>query len=180
MPGVILRTVMENDWILRDLGRAMSRVVRENLKATAEFWHRELLAGHFRPSNRARFQHQARTTFTKTVTKRVKGVGQGKFVDNVLKGQSQRFMKAFANITGTRRQAVLTMRPPAYFTRPFRGSFRDARTGQTKTITQQPDKPGEITAIDQADRKRIEEFAAADLKQRIREEQQRNKVSTTL
>lgn len=167
MPGVILRTQIENRSPIPGLGRGMARLKKENLKATAAHWHDDLLRPHFGPSNRTRFQHEARTTFTKEVTKKRLGVGQGKYVDNVLKGKSLRFMSAFFSITGSQHAATLTMRPPPYFANPFIGSFRDPRTGETRRITDQPDKPREATEVDTRDRDSLSKFAAGDLGERI-------------
>lgn len=155
MPGVILFAEISRP---RGMAGAFNKALKATLQAAGNYWHRELLPAHFGPANRARFGHAPRTRVYSESIKKREGRGQGRFVDNVLKGKSRRFMQAFATVTGTAKQATVTLKPPAYFANPYVGPLPGGRR-----ITQQPDKTVEITAVDQRDAEKVSEFAAKTL-----------------
>lgn len=161
MPGIVLGITVEGGGVIREMGRGFAKARKAGLVKTAEHWHQTMHRPHFGPSNRSRFQHEARTNFYTTITKKIEGRGQGRFVDNILKGLSMRFMQAFYTITGSKDAVTLTMKPPAYFAKPFIGSF--VRDGVTKRITRQPDKPKEVTTVDARDSKALSEFAGKEM-----------------
>jgi len=158
---VILQMEVEGGGIIREMGRGFAAARKTALRKTAEHWHENMLRPHFGPSNRTRFQHERRSKFYETIIKPKAGSGQGRFVDNLLKGLSLRFMQAFFTISGTKDQQTVTMRPPGYFAKPFIGSF--TRDGKTKRITRQPNKPREVTTVDARDSKALSEFCAKEM-----------------
>jgi hypothetical protein len=162
VPLVVLRPVIENNSPIPGIGRKFPRLRKQTLQETAGFWHTKLLKPHFGPGNRSRFHHEPREPFYEQEIKRNLGSGQGKYVDNLLTGRSQRFMQAFFSISGSANAATLTMRPPRYFKFPFEGSFR-TQDGETKHVSGQPDKVKEVTAIDERDVRALSEFHAKRL-----------------
>lgn len=161
MPGVILFAELRRPEGMRG---SFSKMVKDTLLETGHYWHRELLPGHFTPSNRARFHHQPRTQVYESEIKKEAGVGQGKYVDNLLKGKSRRFMLAFATVTGSSKGVTVRLKPPAYFAKPYVGPLPGGGR-----ITQQPDKPKEIAAVDPRDAESMAKFAAERLRLRIQE-----------
>jgi hypothetical protein len=136
---------------LRGIGRKVGRIQKESLLAVAEFWHKNLLPRHFTPGNRARYRLAPRSKFYLEKIKPRAGRGQGKFVDLELRGQSRRFMLTFATFTGSKDRITIRMKPPRYFANPFIGSYTDPKTGKTKRITRQPNKPDEVTRTNEED-----------------------------
>jgi hypothetical protein len=157
MPLIALEIFIEKP--PRGMRRRLRIVRREALREVAWHWHRNILQRHFSPGNSGRYRMKRRTQFYREVVKKVRGSGQGRFVDLLFSGRSLRWMKAFAGVTSFADRAVLTMRPPGYFTRPFIGSYTDPRTGQRKRITQQPDKRAELEQVSLADRREMVAFA---------------------
>lgn len=144
--------------IPKGMQRRYAQLKREALREVAWFWHAKILERHFTPGNSSRYRMSARNRLYREVIKKKAGEGQGRFVDLQLKGRSLRWMKAFANVTGTQYQATLRMRPPGYFTKPFIGSFTDRTTGKVKRVTRQPDKPSEVKQISNDDRAMLTRF----------------------
>ena len=158
---VILQMEIEGGGIIREMGRGFAAARKTALRKTAKFWHENLLRPHFTTGNRSRFHGEPRTQFYTQQIKRFEGQGQGRFIDNVLKGTSLRFMQAFVSFSGTKDQQTVTMRPPGYFANPFIGSF--VRDGKTKRISRQPNKPREVTEVDSRDSKTLSEFCAKEM-----------------
>lgn len=176
MPGVVLRMEVEGGGVIRELGRGFNAARKAALHKTAEHWHETMLRPHFGPANKSRFAHEPRSQFYTDIIKKAEGRGQGRFVDNVLKGVSMRFMQAFYSISGSKDQQTVTMRPPGYFARPFIGSF--VRDGVTKRITRQPDKPREVTTVDARDNAALSEFCAKEMALGIEAEAARRAART--
>lgn len=166
--NVILGVTIENMREFRGMGIRFAAVKKETLQATAMHWHARCLVSHFTPNNNKRYPMDERNLYYLTNIKRVFGRGQGKFVLLKLSEKSQRWMNVFVDVTGTSHQATLRMRPPNYFANPFIGSFVDNQ-GKKKTITRQPDKPAEVTSVNDADRVILRQFMESRLQQRIRQ-----------
>jgi len=66
--------------------------------------------------------------------------------------------KSLVRITGTARSVTVKATVPQYFTNPFIGSFVGPK-GKMKTITQQPNKPDEVTRFNATDRAALQKFA---------------------
>ena len=163
---VVLGVTIENAREFRGMGVRFAAQKKEALNATAAKWHSDLLDRHFTPENKTRYGMQERSRYYLDNIKRVYGQGQGKWVDLKLSEKSSRWMKVFVKITGTSSQATVRMRPPIYFASPFIGSFVDNR-GKTKRVTQQPDKPAEVTRLNEQDRAVLRDFMQERLKKKI-------------
>jgi hypothetical protein len=157
--------------IRRMLGaRTLTQIRKVALRDTANFWHEKILPKHFRPEAHYRYSHERRDPGYLRETKQEEGIGKGKTVDDVLTGQSERWMKVFFNITGSSIRATLTMRPPRYFTNPFIGSSTIPVTlpdgtvyMRPVTISRQPDKPKEITTRHPQDDREMTAYLQRDL-----------------
>lgn len=143
----------------KGLGRRFRMTKAQTLKEVAWLWHREIMPRHFTPGNISRYRMKSRSQFYRQVIKPKEGQGQGRYVDLLLKGQTLRWLRAFATVTGTSYQSTLRLRAPAYFTRPFIGTFTDPRTGKRKRITQQPDKVAELRQVSAEDKAQMVRFA---------------------
>ena len=143
--------------------RAISRIQREALRSTAEFWHQVILARHFSPGAAAGYHHASRSRVYKQIIKPKEGAGPGKYIDLLLKGRSRRAMQYLYTITGSKDRMTLRMQTPGYFTNPYVGTFNDPRTGKTKRITRQPDKVKEVTTIGSGDRQILRDHFADQL-----------------
>lgn len=153
---IVLSAELKN--IPRGYGRRYRAVKREALREVAWYWHARILHRHFTPGNSSRYRMKMRNKLYRQEIKIKQGEGQGRFVDLILKGRSLRWMRAFASVTATGTQSTLRMKTPAYFTKPFVGSWTDPETGRRRVITQQPDKPGEVKQISTDDRADMSRF----------------------
>lgn len=157
MPLIALNVTMpENPFRLarKELGILLDKVLDDS----AHYFAQNLLAERFAPRNETRFNHEKRSKVYKGVIKRRGGVGQGKFVNLQLTGKAMRQARHLYRVTGKRRKKLkLTL--PAYYTRPFVGSWRDPKTGKTKRITRQPDKVRELVQVDARDKDRLQKRA---------------------
>lgn len=167
MPGIILGFKIENRSLFRGLGARYAGIVKDILRETATYWHRAIFPRHFGNLNRSRYQLAPRNRFYAEVLKPKKGRGEGRFVDEVLTGVSQRMLLAFFSVTGTAKKATVKAQAPTYFTNPFIGSFTDPRTGRLKHVTRQPDKPDEVSRFHELDRAELRDFAAARMQARL-------------
>ena len=165
MPGVVLGYQLGQD--VSDLKREFGKLRKQLLQDVAAQWHLVILPKHFTASNRSRYQHQPRTSVYLKEIKPETGRGQGRFVDQMLGGKSRRFMMAFHKISGTQTQARLTMSPPPYFANPFIGETT-SKDGRKIRVTQQPDKPSEITRLDNQDRDYLRRFAEVRMRNLVR------------
>lgn len=153
---IILGAEITDD-IIAKAGKRLKNAAGNALVEAVKQYHREIFTKHFTPGNSARYRMQKRTTLYTQLIKKKAGSGQGKFVDLLLKGASQRRMMAFATVRKTDggNTAVLRMETPRYFTNPFIGTFTDAKSGKQKQITQQPDKVAEVVQLNPDDRQRL-------------------------
>lgn len=145
------------------LSRKVPTVTKASLRATAEMWHGTIMEKHFTPGNDSRYRFDPRNAVYMAEIKRQEGVSQGRYVKDILKGQSLRWMRTFKNIAATSKQAVVRMTTPTYFEKPFLGTFVDPKNGKTKHVTRQPNKPGEATQINDSDRSNLTKFAQSDM-----------------
>lgn len=150
----------------RGMGIRFAKLRKETLQETAEYWHARVLGRHFTPGNAGRYRMSRRKQFYLDKIKSKLGQGQGKWVDLVLRGKSERWMRVFKTISGTSTAATLRMKPPGYFANPFVGSYRDRR-GRTRQISQQPDKPSEVTRFDESDRGSLRRYMQQRLQSRV-------------
>lgn len=167
MPGVILGITVENRTALGvDMRRELDRIHKRMMQDVGEEFASEHIAPHFGPANRTRFKHEKRNDLYANKIKREEGVGQGKYVDNVLSGRTRRQVLTTARVTATKNKATVRATAPTYFTKPFIGSFmkkeRQAngkvRMAQ-KRVTRQPDKLKELEEIDRKDVAELAKFA---------------------
>lgn len=167
MPLIALNITVTDKSPLRGLGRRWGQIQRASLQAVARHWQATILPKHFTPGNRSRYGLAPRNRLYMQKIKQRKGKGQGKWVDDLLTGQSRRWMQSLSTITGSRNHCTLRMKAPAWFTNPFIGSYRDPKSGKTKTVSQQPDKPAEATAISADDRANLIKFLQGDITMRV-------------
>lgn len=142
--------------VARKLGVSVRKIHKELLIDVARFWHHRILPSHFTPGNETRYSMEPRGKRYKAFKARV-GVGQGRYVSNVLSGQSFRWLMTTDTYTGTQSQATLRMKAPTYFTSPAIGTFK-GKDGRSFTITRQPDKPKEVTQVNDADRSEMQKY----------------------
>lgn len=121
------------------LGRSLPKIRKFAFQEIGEFYHREILKKHFRPSAKFEYQHQARNE-KYLRRKRIIGVGQGKRDDNVLFGKTRRFLFHTPRIKATSTGVTIRMDAPLY--------FRQTPAGQ-------PDQVAEVLRISQIDRRLI-------------------------
>ena len=177
---IVLNTRIVDRSCVRGLGRGgLGRLQKQSLKAAAEDWHARTLPRHFTPGNMARYQIRKRSAFYLGIIKPRAGVGQGRFVDLVLKGRSKRFLQTFVTITGTKDRQTVRMKPPGYFTNPFVGSWTDPKSGRTRRITRQPDKPAETTRTNSEDRDRLRRVCETRLAALVRQAKADRTVTIT-
>lgn len=141
---------------LRTLKISVAGVHKELMKDVATFWHHRLLPGHFTPGNESRYGMEPRTKGYKARKARL-GVGQGRYVSNVFTGMSFRWLMTMYAVSGTANTATVKMKAPTYFTSPAVGTFKD-KNGRSFTIKRQPDKPKEVTQINDADRSQMQQY----------------------
>lgn len=160
---------------LKGMRKELTRIKKETLKETADWFRRHKVAPHFGPANRRRYGHEPRNKVYANEIKKRKGTGQGRFVDNRLSGKSARQARYLSRISGSSKQATLTVTVPTYFRRPYVGSFtktvKDAngRTRQvTKRVTRQPDKVAELLRLDQRDKEDTRKFSGKLMLRKIK------------
>jgi len=152
---------------IKILKRELNRIKRETMREVAQEFLDRHVAPHFGPANRQRYAHQRRRPVYRSEIKPREGRGQGKFVDNVLSGQSRRRALSLAKITATSNGAKLRLKLPPYFAKPFIGSFV-GKDGKRKRITQQPDKVKELKTIDARTKSALKQFADKRFLRRIK------------
>jgi len=188
MPYIALYPEIEKQhWVFSDWVRGWkwNAIKRTSLQTVARYWLENIFPRHFTPGNDSRYQMEPRNQFYKNVVKKQEGEGQGRFVDLLLKGQSKRWLRSSARITGTPTRATLYMQGPAYFANPYIGKLRkevvdqkyNARLGVMEegrrrfieiNIRHQPDKPRELTTISEQDRQDMRRAFNDDLNLRIK------------
>ena len=146
----------------KGLGRRFAQLKRETLKQVAWYWHANILQRHFTPGNSARYRMAQRNSKYKERAKARLGIGQGKYVDLILRGASYRRMKHEASVTGTQYYATLRMNAPTYFSKPFIGTYT-SESGRLRHVGKQPDKPGEVKQVSADDRQQLTRFAKRGL-----------------
>ncbi len=151
----------------KGISRKLPGIYKAMMQSVALAWHDTLLDRHFTPGNQSRYGYENRNKVYLEEIKKKAGVGQGKYVSDVLKGQSARWLRTFFSITATQRQATLRMTAPTYFTSPFIGSFADPKTGKLKHVTRQPNKPEEVTQLNNDDRASLNKFAQENITSRV-------------
>jgi hypothetical protein len=124
----------------RGLGKDLNKIRRVAMRDVGEFWHLEILPGHFRPAARTEYNHDQRRADWIEDKRKILGGGRP---DNVFTGRARRFIMHSPRITNTARGVTVRMDAPLYFVRP-----RNRKPDH-------PDKAAEITAISQRDRDAI-------------------------
>lgn len=147
---------------LRALGHSLTKVRQDLMEDIALFWHTELFPAHFTPGADSRYGYEPRTKKYLSGSKRIKGRGQGRYVLNLLTGESRRRMTQLKKITSTSGTATVRMDAPTYFRKPAVGTFRRP-DGSSFTIKRQPDKVAEVTRVNAADLQKIRTFAGTRL-----------------
>lgn len=178
MPMIVLYPKLEKQhWIFSDWtkGWKWAAIKKMSLQSVARFWLENIFPGHFTPGNQARYQMKPRSKFYKEVVKKIEGEGQGRFVDLLLKGKSKRWLRTSARITGTQERATLRMSGPAYFANPYLGRVHkeiETPSGTRRVIDinirSQPDKPKELTTINESDRQAMRRHFRDDVAMRIK------------
>lgn len=156
--GVVINCKIDEIGLRDKIGRgAAGKLQKQLMHDLGEFWQSEIMPQHFAPNNKFAYRLQKRNDIYLDEIKKEEGQGPGKETLLVLSGKSRRFAMAFYKISGTKTRHTVTLDTPPYFARPFRGTFI-GKDGQQKTITQQPDKPGEATQVNFRDRNRMIRF----------------------
>lgn len=183
MPNVILDIAVSDNTGIKLLRKEINRIKKEAMQATAHWFLAKKVPQHFGPANRGRYKHKPRNKVYANEIKTRKGRGQGRFVDNNLTGKSAQQAKYLSRVTGTSKQATLSVTVPTYFKRPFVGTYTKAVTGKdgrtrqvVKRITQQPDKVHELLTLDDRDKRETRDFAAKEVLRRIRAVKKERKV----
>jgi hypothetical protein len=166
MPAVILKMQHVSRGVGRQMGKELGQARKQTMRDTAAFWHQQIFPRHFGNGNKTQYGLQQRNRKYVEEIKPREGNGPGRFTYEVLKGQSLFWAKNMVKITGTANRVTVKATTPAYFTRPFIGSFIGPN-GKMKTITQQPNKPEEVTRHNQRDRDDINNFARGRLQELI-------------
>ena len=151
---------------LRTIGTRVGSLMPELMEDVATFWHHRIMPEHFTPDAETRYGYEPRTPGYLKGSKRRYGVGQGKFVANILTGRTVRMMSQFYSIKATSKGATVRMDSPDYFRKPFIGTVRKD-DGRVITITHQPDKVAEVTRVNARDFGRIREYAGGRLTQLV-------------
>lgn len=102
--------------IRKNLRELRTAGVKQLMGEIGEFWHASILPKHFTSANRE-YHLQPRAEKYLRRKRRI-GIGQGKYVYNLLTGQTQRRMTYEYKVTATSRHATVRMNAPAYFTDP--------------------------------------------------------------
>lgn len=151
----------------KGLGRKMGAIYKASVRGVAVLWHDTILQGHFTPGNDNRYAFENRNPVYLQDIKSKEGVGQGRYVKDLLKGMSQRWLRTFFSVSGTSKSATVSMTAPTYFTNPFIGTFTDPQSGRLKHVTRQPDKPSEVTQVNENDRAALRRYAQNDVRLRV-------------
>lgn len=151
---------------LRRLGGSVARGRAMLMKEIAAYWHSEIFPAHFTPGAESRYGYTPRTDAYRSGKKLRYGRGQGKYVSNLFTGESRRRMMHFKTISGTSKTSTIKMESPAYFRKPFVGTFTRP-DGSQATIRRQPDKVDEVTRVNAADLQKIRTFASTRLQELI-------------
>lgn len=146
MPAVALDIQMK---IPRGMARDFNKARKEVNREAGVFWHRTILDRHFKQSARAEYQYEPRDE-RYLRKKRFIGVGQGKFMDLILSGQSRRFAQHNPTITSTSRSARVKMKLPNKLI------ANRARPGTPSLID-------EITRVSRRDRQDLGDFMVTRL-----------------
>lgn len=180
MPGIIMTCEVLDRTPIKILKRELSRIRREALRELVMWFHEVYVPRRFSPGNDTRYQHAKRNDVYKNRIKRRRGIGQGKYVNNVLTGASRRRAMAFAKATATANQATLRVETPTYFRRPFKGTTRNRKGGIT-TINNQPDKVAETVFIPRQEleelRLQFQKILTRKLRQLQSGQEQRRKIA---
>lgn len=142
---MIILGVTTTDELTAGLGKRFKAAHTRAMKGSIEDYHDKLFPRHFYNSNRSRYRMAQRSQFYLKVIKPRRGVGTGRFVDNVLKGTSMRRMMAFYTVRASDggNTFILRMQAPRYFTEQYQG---------------QPDKKSEVEQINEDDKAKIRGF----------------------
>lgn len=116
------------------LRKDMTQIRRLAFQNIGEYWHRELLPDHFKPGAHSKFQHSKRSEKWLR-SKRIRGIGPGRFLDNIFTGKSRRFLMHGPQIKATGTGVTIRMDAPLYFRNP-----RHKTPGH-------PNKPDEVTRV---------------------------------
>lgn len=164
--SVILGIKVERTAPLGEMRKELAKIRREVMRDVGNRFVSEHLKPHFGPANRQRFKHEKRNDGYLKRIKPDQGVGDGRFVDNVLTGRSKRQVMASAKVVATRDRATVRATVPGYFAKPFIGSFlrfkrdKDGRLkSKLKQVTRQPDKVKELGTMDQKDVEALTRYA---------------------
>lgn len=164
---IVLNIKVEDSSPLASMKRELAKIKREVMGEVGNEFVRSHLLPHFGPQNRARFAHDRRNRVYASKIKTKKGQGAGRFVDDVLSGASKRQAQATVRVTKTQDRATVRCSLPAYFVKPFIGTFVKEERGKDgtvrrvpKRVTRQPDKVKELTTVDQKDRQELAEYGA--------------------
>ena len=166
MPLVVLSCKVENG-LPKGISRKMPAITKQALLSTAMLWHERMLQGHFTPGNESRYRFDPRNAVYLKEIKAKEGISQGRYVKDILKGQSLRWLRAFTTFSATSNQSTVRMSSPTYFENPFLGTFIDPKSGKTKHVTRQPNKPGEVTQINDSDKVALQKFARENVTKRV-------------
>lgn len=151
MIGFIVEITNE---VITGLGKKFQTVWRAAMVSAVKLYHRDIFPRHFFNSNRTRYRMQKRSEFYLKVIKPKRGVGTGRFVDNVLKGVARRRMMNFATVRTTDggNTVVLRMKAPWYFA--YKGGG-------------QPDKVAEVTQVNDEDKGQFGKIVQAKIFERF-------------
>lgn len=138
-------------------------LMRELMQDIGTFWHHQIMPEHFTPGAETRYGYEKRTEGYLKGEKKRKGIGQGKWVANLLTGRTVRMMTHGATFTPTTRGVTIRMPAPRYFTRPYIGRITKA-DGTVVTIKRQPDKVREVTRVNAKDIQRMNQYGSARIK----------------
>lgn len=167
--GVVINCKIDEQGIRDKIGRGPAgKLQKQLMHDIGEYWHSQIMPQHFAPNNKFAYRLQKRNELYLEEIKKQEGQGPGKDTLLVLSGKSRRFAMAFYKISGTKTRHTVTLNTPPYFARPFKGTFI-TKTGERKTITQQPDKPSEATQVNFRDRNRMIRFGVQRGEELIRQ-----------
>lgn len=167
MPLVVLNTEIKNAWVIKGIKRKWPQVLRLSMFAIARRWMEVKFPSHFTPGNETRYSHERRNPFYKRVIKIFEGEGQGKYVDDLLKGRSRRQLWTSTTITATQHRSTIRMKAPAYFTDPYIGRIekeipvKNDPSRMRKiiiNITRQPDKVRELLEVPAKDKDDLQQY----------------------
>lgn len=172
MPLVALDITVENRNRIKGMRGRWPAVRKSALQQTATAWHRDIMPMHFRRNNAAKYHHSPRHALYRKLKRLGAKLDDGstpieRFVDNKLTGKSERAAKHLARISATGNKATVTMRMPAHFVRPFKGTVRGPN-GKSRVIRKQPDKVAELLTVTEEDRRILRREARREMLLRVR------------